>query len=93
MRSTLMRRRSRQTLRRLILAARLNLLDTYTVLILVYSAWQVPTVLWFMRGFFEVIPPELEEAALVDGCSRLQALYRVVLPVTQPGLAVGGGGG
>lgn len=69
------------------LAARLDLLDTYTVLILVYSAWQVPTVLWFMRGFFEVIPPELEEAALVDGCSRLQALYRVVLPVTQPGLA------
>jgi ABC-type glycerol-3-phosphate transport system permease component len=69
------------------LAARLHLLNTYLVLVLIYTAWQVPTVLWFMRGFFDAIPPELEEAAQVDGCSRLQAFYRVVLPLTQPGLA------
>jgi multiple sugar transport system permease protein len=69
------------------LAARLHLLDTYLVLILIYTAWQVPTVLWFMRGFFDAISPELEEAAQVDGCSPLQAMYRVILPLTQPGLA------
>ncbi len=69
------------------LAARLNLLDTYLVLVLIYTAWQVPTVLWFMKGFFDAISPELEEAAQVDGCSRLQAMYRVILPLTQPGLA------
>lgn len=69
------------------LAARLNLLDTYLVLVLIYTAWQVPTILWFMKGFFDAISPELEEAAQVDGCSRLQAMYRVILPLTQPGLA------
>jgi ABC-type glycerol-3-phosphate transport system permease component len=69
------------------LAARMNLLDTYLVLVLIYTAWQVPTVLWFMRGFFDAISPELEEAAEVDGCSRMQALYRVIVPLTQPGLA------
>jgi ABC-type glycerol-3-phosphate transport system permease component len=69
------------------LAARLHLLDTYLVLVLIYTAWQVPTVLWFMRGFFDAISPELEEAAQVDGCSPLQAMYRVILPLTQPGLA------
>lgn len=69
------------------LAARLNLLDSYLVLVLIYTAWQVPSVLWFMQGFFDAISPELEEAAQVDGCSPLQALYRVILPLTQPGLA------
>jgi ABC-type glycerol-3-phosphate transport system permease component len=69
------------------LAARMNLLDTYLVLVLIYTAWQVPTILWFMRGFFDAISPELEEAAEVDGCSRMQALYRVIVPLTQPGLA------
>jgi multiple sugar transport system permease protein len=69
-----------------LLASRLSLVDTYTVLIVVYSAWQLPTVVWFMRGFFEGLPRELDEAARVDGCSRLQAFYRVVLPLTGPGI-------
>jgi multiple sugar transport system permease protein len=69
------------------LASRVGLLDTYAVLVLVYTAWQVPTVLWFMKGFFDAISPELEEAAQVDGCSRLRALYHAILPLTQPGLA------
>jgi ABC-type glycerol-3-phosphate transport system permease component len=69
------------------LAAWLNLLDSYLVLVLIYTAWQVPSVLWFMQGFFDAISPELEEAAQVDGCSPLQAMYRVILPLTQPGLA------
>jgi ABC-type glycerol-3-phosphate transport system permease component len=69
------------------IASRVGLHDTYWCLIIIYSAWQVPTVLWLMRGFFESIPKELEEAALIDGCGHLQAFYRVIAPLTRPGLA------
>jgi len=69
------------------LAVQLGLHDTYTILILVYSAWQTPTVVWILRAFFENIPRELDESALIDGCSRLGAFYRIVLPLSQPGLA------
>jgi ABC-type glycerol-3-phosphate transport system permease component len=69
------------------IATQIGLHDTYWVLIIIYSAWQIPTVLWLMRGFFESIPRELDEAALIDGCGPLQAFYRVVAPLTQPGLA------
>jgi ABC-type glycerol-3-phosphate transport system permease component len=67
--------------------SQVGLHDTYWSLILIYSAWQVPTVLWLMRGFFESIPRDLEEAALIDGCGPLQAFYRVITPLTRPGLA------
>jgi multiple sugar transport system permease protein len=70
-----------------LLSIKLNLHDTYIVLILVYSAWQIPMMTWIMRGFFESINPELEEAAMIDGCTRLQAFYRVIFPLSQPGLA------
>jgi ABC-type glycerol-3-phosphate transport system permease component len=69
------------------IAVQLGLHDTFVALILVFSAWQTPTVVWLMRAFFENIPRELDEVALIDGCSRLGAFYRVVLPLAQPGLA------
>jgi ABC-type glycerol-3-phosphate transport system permease component len=69
------------------LAGRLALLDTYLVLVLVYTAWRVPMVLWIMKAFFEAIPVEMEEAALVDGCGRLQAMWRVAFPLSWPGLS------
>jgi ABC-type glycerol-3-phosphate transport system permease component len=69
------------------LAVKLGLHDTYTVLILAYASWQTPTVVWILRAFFENIPREIEESALIDGCSRLGAFYRIVLPLSQPGLA------
>jgi ABC-type glycerol-3-phosphate transport system permease component len=69
------------------LSTKLHVHNTYTVLVVVYSAWQIPTALWLMQGFFESIPEELEEAALVDGASRLRALYAIVLPLARPGLA------
>jgi len=56
-------------------------------LIVVYTALNLPFVIWMMRGFFQEIPRELEEAAMVDGDSRLGALMRVVLPLVKPGLA------
>lgn len=65
----------------------LDLLDTRTGLIIVYVGMNVPYVVWMMRGFFLDSPVEIEEAARVDGCSRLMTLWRIVLPVSAGGLA------
>ncbi len=62
------------------------LLDTHLGLILVYTAFFTPLAVYFMRAFFQAIPRELEEAAMVDGCTRFQAFVRVVLPNATPGL-------
>ncbi len=64
----------------------LKLLDTYPALILAYCTFNLPFATWLLIGFFEEVPRELEEAALVDGCSRLSAFWRVALPVAAPGL-------
>jgi len=65
----------------------LNLLDTHVGLIVVYVAFNLPFAIWLLRGFLADVPIELEEAALLDGLSRLQILWRVVVPVVLPGLA------
>ncbi len=65
----------------------LGLLDTHLGLILAYLSFNLPFVIWMMRGFFVDIPVEIEEAALIDGCSRLTALVRVILPLAAPGMA------
>ena len=65
----------------------LRLLNTKASLIIVYTAFNLPFVVWMMRGFFAEVPRDLEEAALVDGDSRLGALVRVILPLVSPGLA------
>jgi multiple sugar transport system permease protein len=64
----------------------IELLDTRTGLILVYTAFFTPLAIFFMRAFFQAIPPELEEAALVDGCTRFGAFVRVVIPNAASGL-------
>ncbi len=64
-----------------------GLLNSPVALIIVYTAFNLPFVVWMMRGFFEEVPRDLEEAAMIDGASRLGALWRVVLPVVKPGLA------
>lgn len=68
------------------LSVDVGLYDTYAVLVLVYAAWLIPTLVWLLRGFVAAIPAALEEAALVDGCTRLGAFYLVVLPLLRPGL-------
>jgi multiple sugar transport system permease protein len=69
---------------------RFGLLDTYAGLILAFTSYSLPFSVWMMRGFCETVPLEIEEAAFVDGCTRPEILWRVVLPVIQPGLiAVG----
>ena len=65
----------------------LGLLNKIAGLVLVYTALNLPFVVWMMRGFFRELPWELEEAAMVDGDSRLGALWRVILPLVTPGLA------
>ena len=68
----------------------LGLINTLTGLILVYSALIMPFAIWVMRGFFQTIPRELEEAAMTDGATRLMALVRIVLPISLPGLVATG---
>lgn len=61
-------------------------LDTYPGLIVPYVALELPLVVWIMRAFFDDISPEIDEAALADGCGRWAALGRVILPLAVPGL-------
>lgn len=66
--------------------AEIGLHDRLWSLILVYPSFTVPFSIWLLMGFFKTIPPELEDAALVDGASRLTALVRVVFPLSVPGI-------
>jgi len=66
--------------------AELGFQDRLVSLILVYPSFTVPFSTWLLMGFFKTIPPELEEAALMDGASRLKALRLIVLPVSLPGI-------
>ncbi|MFT4726264.1 MAG: multiple sugar transport system permease protein [Granulosicoccus sp.] len=67
--------------------AGLGLLNTLTSLIVVYTAFNIPFATFLMQSFFDGIPKDLDEAAMMDGCTRLQALRKVILPLTLPGLA------
>lgn len=69
---------------------RARLLDSYTGLVLAYCAFSVPFGAWMMKGFVDAVPREIEEAAWVDGCSRLQSLLRVVMFVALPGIVATG---
>jgi len=71
-----------------VLYSKLGITNNYFGLILLYTVFYIPFAVWLLIGFIRDVPVEIEEAALIDGCSRLQALLRVVLPVIVPGLAV-----
>lgn len=73
-----------------LLMFRLKLLDTHFGLALAYTTFTLPAAVWLMKGFFDSLPPDLENAARVDGCSRLGALRRISLPLVLPGLAATG---
>jgi len=66
--------------------SKLGLQDRLWSLVLVYPSFTIPFSTWLLMGFFKTIPLELEDAALIDGCSRLNALRRVVLPISIPGI-------
>lgn len=70
-----------------LLSVDLGIYDTLFVVVLAYSAWLTPTLIWLLNGFVDAVPYDLEEAAMIDGCSRLKAFYVIVLPLLRPGLA------
>jgi multiple sugar transport system permease protein len=65
----------------------IGLLDTVTGLVLIYTSFNLPLVIWMMQPFFETVPPSLEEAALVDGASTRTIFLKIVLPMVAPGIA------
>ncbi|MBU1218510.1 sugar ABC transporter permease [Myxococcota bacterium] len=67
---------------------RLGLLNSMTGLVLVYSTTAIPFCVWMLKGYFDTIPKELEEAAWIDGATRFSMFWRVVLPLSRPALAV-----
>ena len=70
-----------------IIMAKLGLLDSYEGLILIYWVHSLPLAIWVLRGFFHELPRELEDAASVDGASRMRILWSIILPLSQPALA------
>ena len=68
----------------------LGLYNRLGSLTLSYMVFTLPFTVWIMKSYFETVPAELDRSALVDGCNRLQAYLRVVLPVSGPGLMAGG---
>ena len=68
----------------------LKWMDSYQALIVVYLTFNLPYAVWMMRGFFLEIPREIEESALVDGCSPFGAFWRIALPLVTPGLVATG---
>jgi multiple sugar transport system permease protein len=69
-----------------ILMRNLGLLDTYYSVIIMHTLLNLPFVVWLMSGFFKEVPNEIDEAAMIDGCSIFSAFFRVVLPVVLPGI-------
>ena len=68
----------------------LGLQNTLTGLIIAYCSFTLPFTIWIMKAYFETIPRELEKSAFVDGCTRFQAYYKIILPISGPGLVAGG---
>jgi ABC-type glycerol-3-phosphate transport system permease component len=73
-----------------VLMSNLGLVDSHLGLILTHTSLTLPFALWMLTGYFNAIPLELDQAALIDGCSRMGVLFRIIYPVALPGLVVAG---
>jgi ABC-type glycerol-3-phosphate transport system permease component len=73
-----------------VMLARLHLINNWIGLILIYAVGGIPLSTWWLKGYFDSIPIEIEESAMVDGCNRLDALWKVVLPLAVPGVVAVG---
>lgn len=69
-----------------VIALKLGLLNTRLLLIIIYTALSLPMTIWILRGYFLTVPLEIEESALIDGCSPPQILFRIVLPLSRSAL-------
>jgi multiple sugar transport system permease protein len=73
-----------------VIMSRLGLLNTIPALVIADCAFILPLIIWLMRGYFEAIPRDLEEMARIDGCSRFGTIFRIIIPLSTPGLAASG---
>jgi len=73
-----------------VLMSNLGLVDTHFGLILTHTSITLPFALWMLTGYFNAIPRELDQAAAIDGCSKLAILFRILYPIALPGLVVAG---
>jgi len=69
-----------------VIASKMGLLDTKFLLISLYTALELPMAIWILRGYFQTIPKEIEDSALIDGCTPSQVLFHIVLPLSGPAL-------
>jgi len=69
-----------------ILAVKSGLYNTKIVLVLIYAAWRTPILTWLLKGFFDKLPIDIEESAMIDGCTKAKVLYKIVLPISKPGI-------
>jgi ABC-type glycerol-3-phosphate transport system permease component len=68
----------------------MGLLDTHAGMVLIYTGFAIPFCTWLLNGYFRAIPVDLEQAALIDGCNRLELLYRIILPLAAPAIVAVG---
>lgn len=71
-----------------VIVAQLRLTNNLIGLVLAYTSTAVPFSIWILKGYYDTIPPDLEEAAMVDGCQRMEAFYRIILPLSTPALSI-----
>ncbi|NMC52725.1 MAG: carbohydrate ABC transporter permease [Chloroflexi bacterium] len=71
-----------------ILAIQLGLVGTYRGLVVAYSVTSIPFSIWILKGYYDTIPIDLEEAARIDGCTEMEAFWRILLPLSAPALAI-----
>jgi arabinogalactan oligomer/maltooligosaccharide transport system permease protein len=71
-----------------LMLAKLRMVNHFNGLALAYTVTAVPFSIWILKGYYDTVPLDLEEAAMIDGCSRLQAFWRIVLPLSTPALAI-----
>lgn len=71
-----------------VMLVQLGLFNSYRGLIFAYSVTAIPFSIWILKGYYDTVPPELEEAAKIDGASEMGAFYRIVLPLSTPALAI-----
>jgi arabinogalactan oligomer/maltooligosaccharide transport system permease protein len=71
-----------------VIAARTGLINTWRGLVIAYSVSAVPFSIWILKGYYDSIPMELEQSAMVDGATRMQAFFRIILPLSTPALAI-----
>jgi multiple sugar transport system permease protein len=70
-----------------IMMRKIDMINSYGALIIAYTSFSLPFCTWMLKGFFDSIPKDIDEAAMIDGCNRIQTLWNVIMPLALPGIA------